>query len=71
MALCFRAPLTAEEARFSNMVYLARELGWTLDYIESLDIGTFNGVLATLQAHDKAQAQMQRRRQKGGYQSED
>ena len=67
MGLAFKGPLTASEARFSNMVYLARETGWTLDYIEAMDFRQFDQVLATIEAQDKAKTHLQRRHTKGGH----
>lgn len=61
MAIAFGAPLTPAEARFSNEVYLARETGWTLSYIESLDMGTFNRVMSVIEAQNKAKAHLERR----------
>ncbi len=61
--MVFGAPLTLSEARFSNMVYLCQEMGWTLDYVESLDMRTFNRVLTVIEARNKAKAHLERRGQ--------
>ena len=66
MSIAFGASLSSAEVRFANMVHLARETGWTLDYMESLDLLTFNKVLATFEAEDKARAHLQRRQQNRG-----
>jgi hypothetical protein len=66
MAVAFGDRLTDDEAYLVNRVMLAERMGWTLDYVDSIDVMEAADIMAILDAVDKARAHAQQRDSRKG-----
>lgn len=64
MAIAFRDPLPRDEILKVERLALAERMHWTLAYIDSLDYAEFAEITELIQARDKAQERLSKRRSK-------